>query len=71
MGDHEACLSSHQASDRLLYLTLRVGVHVAGRLVEDEHVGVIEHGAGDGSFAFCVQKLDINILTKYNYTHNK
>ncbi len=52
VGNDEAGLALHQAPDGLLYLALGVGVHVAGCFVEDQHVGVVEHGAGNGEELF-------------------
>ena len=48
MGDDEAGLVLHEGAHRLLDAALGAGVDVAGGLVEDEHLGVVEHCAGDG-----------------------
>ena len=46
--DHQRSRGSHQSPQRLLYVTLRLGVERAGRLVEDQHGRALEHGLGDG-----------------------
>ena len=48
VGDDEAGAALHQPVHGLLDLDLRAGVHVGGGLVQNEHGGVAEHGAGDG-----------------------
>ena len=44
----EGGLSLHQVLHGPLHLLLGVGIHVAGGLVQNEHLRVVEHGAGDG-----------------------
>ena len=48
VGDDEAGFACHQIPDGLLNLPLGVGVDVAGRLVQYQHAGVIQHGPRDG-----------------------
>ena len=48
MGDDKAGSVLHQGAHRLLNLLLGAGVDVGGRLVENQHLGVGEHGARDG-----------------------
>ena len=48
VGDDEAGAAPHQLEHCILNVALGLGVDVGGRLVEDEHGGVHQHGAGDG-----------------------
>ena len=45
---HKAGFIAHQAAHGLLNLHLGAGIDVAGGLVQDQHVRVDQHGAGDG-----------------------
>ena len=48
MGDDKAGAPGQEIVQRRLDLTLGAGVHAAGRLVQDEQVGVGQRRAGDG-----------------------
>ena len=48
MGDDETGLSLHQLLHSPLNLLFRLGIHIGGRFVQDEHMGVQQHRPGDG-----------------------
>ena len=48
VGDDEAGFALHEPAHGCLHLALGAGVHVAGGLVQNQHLRVIEHGPGDG-----------------------
>ena len=48
VGDDEAGLAPHQLLHGRLDALLRLGVHVGGGFVQDQHFGVQQHGPGDG-----------------------
>ena len=48
VGDDEAGAAGHQRGQRLLDEPFVFRVEVAGGFVEDQDVGIGEHGAGDG-----------------------
>jgi hypothetical protein len=48
VGDDEAGAPLHQSHQRLLQLLLRARVDIAGRLVQNQDVGIGQDGARDG-----------------------
>ena len=48
VGDDEAGAAGHERGERLLDQSLVLRVEVAGGLVEDEDVGIGQHGPRDG-----------------------
>ena len=48
LGDDKRCAVAHQLGQRLLDQVLGLGVHAAGRVIEDEDAGIVEQGTGDG-----------------------
>ena len=48
MRDHETSLSLHQFPHGQLDLLLCLRIHIGSRLVEDQHLGIQQHGSGDG-----------------------
>ena len=47
VGDHEAGPALHKRADRLLHLAFGRGVNIAGCLVQDQHIVVVEHRPRD------------------------
>jgi hypothetical protein len=48
VGDHQRGAPGHQPFQRLLHHVLALGVEGRGGLVEQQHRGVLQQGAGDG-----------------------
>ena len=48
MSNHEAGFPFHQLPHGLLNLLLRLGIHIGGGLVQNQHFGIQQHGPGNG-----------------------
>ena len=48
VGDHKAGLACHQGAHCRLDLLFGAGIHVGGGFVQNQHLGIQEHGPGDG-----------------------
>ena len=48
MGNDQAAAPFHHPLQRLLDQRLALGIEVAGRLIQNEHAGILEDHAGDG-----------------------